>query len=194
MVKSSKKIKIPKSKDENYWAIFEAVIRLDFIKGPMAWKISDIARTSKISRPLIYYYFGNSKEHIMQTAVQFLGEEYFGLSESRKSLWQEGKILESLLDTRKLCQRAPFVHFFYMTRRHMDSSIGEKLREFEERFFQKISQFFPDADRDHVEALAAVMFGLVASPNLNDRGVIAAVDIIKRNLAFAPPGTRPQKI
>ena len=55
---------------------------------------------------------GTSKEHIMQTAIDFLGEECFGLSRERKSLWQNGLIFESLLETRRLCQRAPFVHFF----------------------------------------------------------------------------------
>ena len=186
MVREQNKEKSQKSKDENYWAIFEAVIRLDFQKGPMAWKISDVARVSKVSRTLIYYYFGNSKDHIMQTAIDFLGEEYFGLSDARKSLWQEGKLLDSLLDTRKMCQRAPFVHFFYMTRRHIDSPIGEKLREFEVRFRQKISQFFPKSEQDEIEALAAVLFGLVASPGVTESGVRAALDIIKRNLTFVP--------
>ncbi len=184
MVTPPEKFKVQKSKDENYWTIFEAVIRLDFQKGPMAWKISDIARASKISRTLIYYYFGNSKDHIMQTAIEFLGEEYFGLSEARKALWQDGKILESLLETREMCQRAPYIHFFYMTRRNLDSAVGEKLREFESRFRQKISQFFPKSDSDEVEALAAVFFGLVASPHLNEKGMKSAIEIIKRNLTF----------
>lgn len=184
MAKTSKKSKPLKSKDENYWAIFEAVIRLDFQKGPMAWKISDIARASKVSRTLIYYYFGNSKEHIMQTAIEFLGEEYFGLSQARKILWKEGRLLESLLGTRELCQRAPYVHFFYMTRRDMKTPVGEKLREFEERFHKKISTHFPLSDRDQVMALAAVIFGLVASPNVNENGVKAAIEIIKKNTQF----------
>ena len=181
MAKTLKKEKSLKSKDENYWAIFEAVIRLDFQKGPMAWKISDVARASKVSRTLIYYYFGNSKEHIMQTAIDFLGEEYFGLSEARKSLWKNGQILESLLGTRTLCQRAPYVHFFYMTRRSVDSAVGEKLREFEKRFQKKISQYFTMFNEDDILALAAVIFGLVASPNVTEKGVKAALAIIKRN-------------
>ncbi len=176
------KEKVQKSKDENYWAIFEAVIRLDFQKGAMSWKISDIARASKISRTLIYYYFGNSKEHIMQTAIDFLGEEYFGLSQARKSLWQDGQIFESLEETRRLCQRAPFVHFFYMTRRHMDSKIGEQLRDFEKRFRKKISEAYPNAKNEEVEALAAVIFGLVASPDLSEAGLKVALNIIKKNL------------
>ncbi len=170
------------SKDENYWAVFEAVIRLDFQKGSMSWKISDIARASKVSRTLIYYYFGNSKEHIMQTAIDFLGEEYFGLSHARKSLWQDGQIFESLLETRRMCQRAPFVHFFYMTRRHMQNPIGEQLREFEKRFRQKISKAYPRATKEEIEALAAVIFGLVASPDLSEIGLKVALNIIKRNL------------
>lgn len=174
--------KSQKSKDENYWAVFEAVIRLDFQKGPMSWKISDLARASKVSRTLIYYYFGNSKEHIMQTAIDFLGEEYFGLSLARKSLWQNGLIFESLQETRRLCQRAPFVHFFYMTRRHIDSNIGKQLREFEKRFRQKISKAYPKAKSEEIEALAAVIFGLVASPDLSDSGLNMALNIIKRNL------------
>lgn len=173
-----------KTKEEIYWAVLDSVIRLDILKGHLAWKISDLARSSNISRPLIYYYFGSSKEVIMKTAIGFLGEEYFGLSEERLKLWKEGKVVESVLRSRVLCQKAPYVHFFYLLRRDLQSFVGEELRSYEGRYRAKLHQFYPDLTKDSIDALSAVFFGLAAVPEISEQGVRNALEIIQGNLPF----------
>lgn len=173
-----------KSKQDIYWAVLDCVIRLDVQRGHMAWKITDISRYSQISRPLIYYYFGKSKESIMKTAIEFLGEEYFGLSEERLNLWKSGKVVESVLRSRVLCQKAPYVHLFYMFRRNMESVVGETLRQYEDRYRKKIQEYCPNLSKDSAEALSAVLFGLVAMPEISDKGVMNAVEMIEKNIAF----------
>ena len=185
-MKPSKTPQTPKnqnSKEEIYWAVLESVIRLDIIRGHMNWKITELARASKVSRPLIYYYFGKSKENIMKTAIDFLGQEYFGLSEERMKLWQSGEILQSVLLTRLLCQKAPHIHLFYMFRRNLQTPVGESLREFESRHRTKIQDYYPKLSQDSVEALSAVFFGLVAMPALSQKGVENALKMITENLS-----------
>lgn len=171
-------------KDSTYWAVFDAIIKLDILKGHLKWKVSEVARTSKISRTLIYYYFGNSKESMLKNAVDALGEEYFGLSQIRIHLWKDGQILESVLRSRRLGLKSPYVNFFYMSRRFLENETGKQLRDFEIRYKKKLKKYFPKSSQDDIEALAAVFFGLVAMPDLSDRGVENALHLIKSNLFF----------
>ena len=160
------------------------MIRLEILKGASNWRLTDLARASKVSRPLIYYYFGKSKEEIIHTAVDFLGEEYFGLSERRFKKWKEGKLIDSILETRRMAQHSPFVHVFYTTRRHLDNEVGIKLRDFEKRFRLKISQFFPQLSKAGNDGMAAVLFGLVAFPDLTDEGVEQSLKAIMKAFTF----------
>ncbi len=177
-------MKTPENKDEVFKSIFEAIIRLDMQKGHLKWKISEVARASKISRTLIYYYFGNSKENMIATAIDFLGEEYFGLSPERLAMWERGEVLESVLKSRELCQGALYVPFFHMARRHLKGKTGDKLRDLEARYHKKLQSYYPEANKDDIEALAAVLFGMAAMPNLSNAGVVSALGIIQRNLVF----------
>src|SRR5262249_15127056 len=75
--------------------ILEAMLLLENEKGHLRWKISDVARVAKVSRTLVYYYFGRTKQELLETGVELLGEEYFGLTEEREKLLHEGKGWES---------------------------------------------------------------------------------------------------
>lgn len=178
-------VKDQKSKDEIFWAIFDAVIKLDITKGHMGWSISDIARTSGISRPLIYYYFGKSKENIMQTAVDYLGKEYFGLSDERMDLWKNRNIFESVSRSRKLWQKSPYSYSFYVMRRDLQNPVGETIRDLEKKYEEKLKMFYPHATRDMHDTVTAVIFGLAVSPTLTDDGLRNAVKILEQYLALA---------
>jgi AcrR family transcriptional regulator len=175
-----------KPKEEIFWSIFDAVIKLDITKGHMKWSISDIARVSGISRPLIYYYFGKAKENIMQTAVDYLGREYFGLSEERIALWKSKDIFESVSRSRKLWQRSPYSYSFYILRRDMQNPTGETIRELEKRYEEKLKSFYPRASRDLHAAVTAIFFGLAISPTLTDEGLKNAVKVVEQYLALTP--------
>lgn len=172
-----------KSKDEIFWSIFDSVIKLDITKGHMAWSISDIARVSGISRPLIYYYFGKSKENIMQTAVDYLGKEYFGLSDDRMELWKQRNIYESVSRSRKLWQKSPYSYSFYVMRRDLQNPVGETIRDLEKKYEEKLKTFYPSATRDLHDAVQAVLFGLAVSPTLTDEGLKNAVKIVENYLS-----------
>lgn len=178
-------MKDQKSKDDIFWSIFDAVIKLDITKGHMSWSISDVARTSGVSRPLIYYYFGKSKENIMQTAVDYLGKEYFGLSDERMELWKNRNIFESVSRSRKLWQKSPYSYSFYILRRDLQNPAGEAIRDLEAKYESKLKTFYPHASRDLHAAVTAILFGLAISPTLTDEGLLNAVKIIEQYLALA---------
>ena len=170
------------TKEQIFWAIFESVIQLEVIKGYGKWKITDLSRISKVSRPLIYYYFGKSKDEIIRTAVDYLGAEYFGLSESRLKMWASGQLTESVLISLHLSQKSPFTHVYYMTRRLQQNEIGKILRDYEKQFRSKIKLYFADLDEAGVDGMAGTLFGLVAYPGLTDDGVRKSIHFICKDL------------
>ena len=153
-------------KDKNYWQVLDTVIRLEVSKGHLLWKMTDLARLSRVGRPLIYYYFGKSKEEIVQTALKIIGDEFFGLSTERIALLKEGQLLESLLRTRELIKRAPYMPVFYFHWRHQAGEIADQLKDLEKRYLKKLAAVYPKKSPQDIEALFACVFGAALLPQV----------------------------
>ena len=166
------------AKDETYWNVLNAAIQLDFSRGHLRWTMSELSRVSKITRSLIYYYFGKSKEGLLAEAVKLIGEEFFGLNEGRLELWQQGRIADSVILTRHLLEKSPHMVAFYMVHRQADSEIGRSLRSLEVEYMKKLKRFFTKASEPSIEALFSLFLGLVFAPKLSDEAARKAVDIV----------------
>lgn len=170
-------------KDKAYWSILDAVIRLEVSKGHLSWKVTDLARISKVARPLIYYYFGKSKKEIVDTALKIIGDEFFGLSDARMKMWAEGKILQSVKKTRELLVLAPHVSEFYFHWRHKPGEISDALVELEKRHRKKIKKLYPGCTETHVDVIFAALFGLILTPKIQDKAIEALIDRIQTFLS-----------
>ncbi len=168
------------NKDDTYWAVLNAAIALDFAKGHQRWTLSELSRSSKVTRSLIYYYFGKSKENILTEAVKLMGEEVFGLNPARKDMWTKGEIAESVVITRKLLEKSPHIMAFYMVHRTAESEIGKSLRELESEYFKKLKRFFTTATDTSIEALYCLFLGLVMAPSLSEDAAKQAVAAVLR--------------
>jgi AcrR family transcriptional regulator len=166
------------TKDDTYWNVLNAAIELDFRKGHQRWTMSELSRNSKITRSLIYYYFGKSKEGLLLEGVKLIGEEFFGLNPARLELWERGEISESVILTRQLLKKSPHMTAFYMVHRGGDSEIGRMIRQLEKDYMQKLRRFFPLASEASVEALFSLFVGLVIASHLSDDAVRKAVTIV----------------
>lgn len=164
------------SKDETFWSVLNSAIELDFKRGHLRWTMSELSRTSKVTRSLIYYYFGKSKEAILLEAVKLIGEEFFGLNAGRIELWQKGQIAESVLQSRRLMEKCPHMGTFYMVHREEQTDIGSSLRQLEAEHKQKLKRFFSGAPEQGLEAIFGLFLGLVMTPGLSDGAVRIAVD------------------
>jgi|FLYM01.1.fsa_nt_gi AcrR family transcriptional regulator len=169
-------------KDKNYWAVLDSVIRLEVSKGHLQWKVTELSRLSKVGRPLIYYYFGKSKEEIVQTALKIIGDEFFGLSDERIALWREGKVVESIMKTREMMEQAPYVSVFFFHWRHQKGEIADHLKDLESRYRKKISGLRPELSALEIEVIFAAFFGLTVFPDTNAQVVSAMVEKISRPL------------
>jgi len=155
--------------------VLNSAIELDFKRGHLRWTMSELSRMSKVTRSLIYYYFGKSKEAILLEAVKLIGEEFFGLTTNRVDLWQKGQIADSVLQTRRLLEKCPHMGTFYMVHRDEETEIGASLRGLELEYKQKLKRFFPHAPDPSLEAMFGLFMGLVITPRLSDDAVRTAV-------------------
>lgn len=163
------------SKEEIYRRVLEAALRLDSSRGHLRWRMTDLSRASGITRSLIYYYFGNSKTALLQSAVRALGEEFFGLREDRQELWRQGRILESIAQTRLLVQTMPYLVHFYLAQRHPGAPLYDQILELERRYSENLRHHFPDAEPARIQMTFAMLFGVVTLSELSEQAFHEAV-------------------
>src|SRR6187401_2386822 len=94
-------------KDRVYWRILNAAILLDIRWGHLKWSITQLAASAKVTRSLIYYYFGRSKIDILLHAVKLIGLEFAGGTEKRHSFWAERRFADSFIASRKMIAQTP---------------------------------------------------------------------------------------
>jgi AcrR family transcriptional regulator len=165
-------------KDEIFWKVLNAAIDLDFSRGHLRWSMSELSRKCKITRSLIYYYFGKSKESILQEGVKLLGEEFFGLTPARLALWKSGDIGESVLQTKRLLEKSPHMAAFYFVHREADTGVGDQIRSLEKEYRKKIKNFLTGASDVYQEVLFGLFMGLVITPKLSDEAVKKAIQLL----------------
>lgn len=169
----------PKNKkDDTYWAVLNSALELEFRKGHLKWTISELSRSSKITRTLIYYYFGQSKLNILQAAVNVIGEEFVGIGNERQKLWAQGEFEKSLTEARQFYNRAPFLCAFYLNNRNKDNPIGKELIDLEKQLMAKIKKIAPKSTTEQINTIFAVYFGIAFSPNVGPKEIKIFADFI----------------
>ncbi len=158
-------------KDEIYWKVLNCALELEFKKGHLKWTMTELSRKSKITRSLIYYYFGRSKMSILQAAVAIIGEEFIGLSEERMEMWKRGEFEQGMKEARQFYERMPYLCAFYLNYREKPNEIGDALSKIEKAFHRKIQQIAPSASKAQINTIFAVYFGVVYSPNVGSEEI-----------------------
>lgn len=169
------------SKEEIYKAVLNAAVELEIQLGHLKWTYSLLARRSKISRSLIYYYFGKSKINILKEATLLFGQELSGVVDDRMKFWAEGKIENGLLKTRELFKVYPYLVPFYFLYRSKDNEIGELIRKYENEGHKKRKKFFPNHSDSELKALYAFHLGLATFPGLKPEDIQTACKIINQS-------------
>ncbi len=165
-----------------FWKILNTAIELDFKKGHLRWNMSELSRSSGITRSLIYYYFGKDKHQILLEAVKALSTHVLGLDPRRVAQWQEGRIREAILEGYAGVKLSPTLPIFYLLHRRSEGGIGEAFREMEERYFEKLKSVFPKFSEDDCRNLFGVLFGIVVTPFATESSVTLAAETLEKFL------------
>jgi AcrR family transcriptional regulator len=158
--------------------ILQSVVALDVSKGHLKWRVSDLARAAKVSRPLIYYHFGKSKSEILKNCLEMIAEDYYGLTAERTQMLAAGQVGESLLKTRQIFLKNPALAVFYQKWRTQNSPFQKQLIEIERRYHDKLKKVFPQLSTKQILAIHGIFHGLVTAPFLNDESIREALSMV----------------
>lgn len=177
-------------RDETFWRVLNAALELDFRKGHLKWTMSELSRKSGITRSLIYYHFGRSKQTILEEAVQVIGEQVIGITPERMAMWQKGDWKEAVMASRAIIEQSPSLVNFYLLHRDRPTEIGNHLRNLEANYSKKLETLFPHLPSAAHRGMFAFFFGVTFAPGIDATAVAFALSALKA--LTANPAKRPQ--
>lgn len=172
------------SKEKVFRDVVAAAVALDLKWGHLKWPISQLARRSRVSRPMIYYYFGKSKAQILVEATKIFGGELAGFTDEKTGYWESGRIDLALADSRRLLGEIPGLSAWYFLMREGESEVGEAIRKIEAAHVVKIRKYLPNADESTARAIFALFFGVSFSPLADTKTPATAVRIVLSGLGL----------
>lgn len=158
--------------------IIIAVFNLEVSKGHFKWSISHIARSCKISRTLVYYYFGNTKQKILLNCLEALTRELYGLSEIRHD-FKKISLLDSLLACHDLYAQVPSYSVFCQKWSRKPSVYRDKYLELQKEYDEKLKMNFPRSTLKQRLSLRAYFYGLVAAPSFDRELISEAIQLLR---------------
>lgn len=169
-------------KEEVYKSVLNAAIELEIQLGHLKWTYTLLSKKSKISRPLIYYYFGKEKINIILEACNLFGQILAGTTQERMKAWEEGNIEAMLEQTRVLLSNYPYLTPYYFLYRNKDNEVGALIRRYEDDGFKKRKKFFPNLNDSEQRIMFAFHLGLVTFPHIEGADIGNACSAIKKLL------------
>ena len=156
-------------KREIQFKVINAVLKYELKCGHLKWKLTDIARISKVHRSLIYYHFGKTKKEIFNSSLEIITGEFYGTSPNRMKYVERGDLYGCVAENFRFFREYPdFIHFYNLTR-GKKSPIQEKLIEIENSYQNKLRTLFPHLDNHEILALHSTIHGAVGSLILNEK-------------------------
>lgn len=135
----------PNGKEEIFNNICHTVLKLEMQKGHLQWTMSDLARVSKVGRPLIYYYFGKDKAVILQEAWKMMIDTIFCLSTS-ESLGIQERIRQTIQKVNEM----PFLFVLFFLEKNADSEIGQIIRKGEADLLALLKQNYKQYSQEDI--------------------------------------------
>ncbi|MEK7358154.1 MAG: TetR/AcrR family transcriptional regulator [Bdellovibrionota bacterium] len=172
-------MKKQRDRDETFWKVLNAALDLDFKKGHLKWTMSELSRRSAITRSLIYYHFGRSKQAILDQAVQVIGEQLIGTTPDRMALLAQGDFKESIMQSRELCERSPSLYSFYLMHRDRETEVGARIRKLEGDYRKKLEKLFPQLSATALLSVYAFFYGVAFAPGMNGDAITHSLRALK---------------
>lgn len=137
--------------------VFNMILKLEVSKGHLQWKISEIARFTKISRTLIYYHFGKDKEELLKQAWDYTLTVFFATKENEK--YGIRKRMENVISE---INKAPFLFVLFFLEKSSNSHIGDMIRKAEKDLFKVLSDQYPQYSENDIKKIYLLELGSVA--------------------------------
>ncbi|MEK2690236.1 TetR/AcrR family transcriptional regulator [Bdellovibrio sp. GT3] len=145
------------SKEEIYFAVCNAILKMEVAKGHLQWTLSDVSRESNVTRSLIYYYFGKEKDRVLEEAYKFVISQVFNI-ERAKSVG----IRERLRDVLRDVQNMPFLFVLYYLEKNAGTQFGKMIQEAEALLLKAMKIEFPDLSEVQILEIYLKELGAIA--------------------------------
>ena len=152
-----KKVKIGNMEDlDKYYRICDVLIRLDVQKGHLKWTISDVARIARVTRSLIYYYFGRKKEELLMEAARYMLKTIYAIDQPHDGL--DVRIEKTLEAT----NRNPYLFIFWHLNRGQATELGQMIAQEERKLIDSLKIYFPESSELEIFKIYMLEVGAVA--------------------------------
>lgn len=141
----------------NKLVISETILRLEVNKGHLKWSISDVARFSEVSRPLIYYHFGKDKKELLAMSWKTMLSTMFSTEEESKLGVK--KRIASVVDK---INKAPYLFVLFFLEKNSNSEIGKMIRQHEDKLFKEIKNTYPSYTQDDILKIYLLQLGAIS--------------------------------
>jgi len=126
------------SKEEIYFAVCNAILKMEIAKGHLKWTLSDISRESKVTRSLLYYYFGKEKKAVLEVAYQFVVSHFYNIDRTKTVSLRE-RLAQVLRDLKNM----PYLIILFYMAKGEDSEFGRIIRKKEAELLLALKFEFP---------------------------------------------------
>jgi len=144
------------SKEEIYFAVCNAILKMEFAKGHLKWTVSDIARESKITRSLVYYYFGKEKKAVLAEAYRFIISHFYDIERVKKT-----SVKERLQKTLRAASSMPYLFILLFIEKGRDSEFGRMIEESEKELFNALKVEFPHLTETQILEIYMLQLGAI---------------------------------
>ncbi|WP_413584424.1 TetR/AcrR family transcriptional regulator [Bdellovibrio sp. HCB274] len=164
------------SKEEIYFAVCNAILKMEVAKGHLQWTLSDISRESNVTRSLIYYYFGKEKEKVLEEAYKFVISQIFNIERAKTV-----GIRERLRDVLRDVQNMPYLFVLYYLEKNAGTQFGKMISQAEAMLLKAMQSEFPDLSETQILEIYLKELGAIAFQLPPERVDHLFVDYIRKN-------------
>ncbi len=145
------------SKEEIYFAVCNAILKMEVAKGHLQWTLSDISRESEVTRSLIYYYFGKEKNLVLAEAYKFIISNFFNI-ERTKTMGIRERLRKVLTDLKSM----PYLFVLYYLEKHTGGEFGKMIQEAETLLLKNMKKEFPQMSETQILEVYLKELGAIA--------------------------------
>lgn len=143
-------------KDQVYFKICHTVLKFEVKKGHLKWSISEVSRSSGVTRSLIYYYFGKEKKQILNESARFMVDFMFN-----KELEEPLGIAKGLRVVLDRLEKMPFLLHFFIQHKNANNEFGEIIRQAENWLLDVLQKYNPDLNKNEILKIYLLELGLM---------------------------------
>lgn len=145
------------SKEEIYFAVCNAILKMEVAKGHLQWTLSDISRESDVTRSLIYYYFGKEKDLVLAEAYKFIISNFFNI-ERTKTMGIRERLRKVLTDLKSM----PYLFVLYYLEKNTGGEFGKMIQEAESLLLKNMKNEFPQLTETQILEVYLKEIGAIA--------------------------------